>query len=76
LDLFGALGGDALAEFATVGATLEQEIGSLLGQAAAPGWEALAAEGTAAKPLDGLHLPKDVFTLLEEIGSHADMVSI
>lgn len=30
LDFFGALGGDALAEFAAVSVALEQEIGSLL----------------------------------------------
>ncbi len=69
-DLWGLLGGDAFGELPALDVALQDEIGTLAGFGMSTlFFEELAAEGAAAKLVDGLDLLEDLLTALFELGA-------
>jgi hypothetical protein len=68
-DLWGLFGWDTLGELFAVNVALEHKIGALSGFGAGAGlFEELAAQGAAAKTVDGLDLLEDLIPALFELG--------
>jgi hypothetical protein len=77
LNLRGLVGWDSLREHLTPHKSLKQEKRALVNGLAADVFrEHLAAQGTTAKTVDGLHLAKDILALLLKLSMHVHIASL